>query len=73
MTYINSNRKRLIQFKSKLNSYKLFQKRIDSVLNGELELQELDEIIYNEISCLEETIDNLKIKMDLIDDESDED
>jgi hypothetical protein len=67
------NRKKLIQLRTKLEFYKKLDKKIEKVLNAELEIEDWSEEVYNKLSRLEDELSDLKMEMDLPDEEWDED
>ena len=67
------NRKKLIQLRTKLEFYKKLDKKLEQVLNAELEIEDWSSEVYGKISRLETELDDLKIEMDLPDAEWDED
>jgi hypothetical protein len=70
---MDTNRKKLIQLRSKLEIYKKFNEKLDQVLHAGLEIEDLSEEVYSELSCLECELDDLKFAMELPDEEWDED
>jgi hypothetical protein len=70
---MDENRKKLIQIRTKLEFYKKLDKKIEKVLNAELEIQDWSEEVYRKISGLETELDDLKMEMDLPDKEWNED
>ena len=68
---MDTNRKKLIQLRTKLEFYKKLDKKLEKVLNAELEIKDWSEEVYSTISMLETEFDDLK--MDLPDAEWDED
>ncbi len=70
---IEANRKKLIQLRTKLEFYKKLDKKIEKVLNAELEIEDWSEEVYNKLSRLEDELSDLKMEMDLPDEEWDED
>lgn len=70
---MEDNRKKLIQVRTKLEFYKKLDKKIEKVMNAELELDELANEVYGKISRMENELSDLKCEMDLSDDEWDED
>jgi len=69
---MEANKTKLIQLITKLEFYKKLDKKITKVLNAELELEDWSEEVYYKISVLEDGVDNLKVEMNLSDDEWDE-
>ena len=70
---MDANRKKLIQLRTKLEFYKKLDKKLEQVLNAELEIEDWSSEVYNKISRLENELDDLKMEMDLPDEEWDED
>ena len=64
-----NNKEKLIELRTKLKFYKKLDKKIDKVLNAELEIEDWGNEVYSKISRLETELDNLKIEMDLPDSE----
>lgn len=70
---MDANRKKLIQLRTKLEFYKKLDKKLEQVLNAELQIEDWSEEVYSKILRLETELDNLKMEMDLPDEEWDED
>jgi hypothetical protein len=70
---MEENRKKLIQLRTKLEFYKKLDKKLEQVLNAELEIEDWSSEVYGKISRLETELDDLKMQMDLPDAEWDED
>lgn len=70
---MDANRKKLIQLRTKLEFYKKLDKKLEQVLNAELEIEGWSGEVYSKISRLETELDDLKMEMDLPDAEWDED
>jgi hypothetical protein len=70
---MDANRKKLIQLRTKLEFYKKLDKKLEQVLNAELEIEDWSSEVYNKLSRLENELDDLKMEMDLPDAEWDED
>ena len=70
---MDANRKKLIQLRTKLDFYKKLDKKLEQVLNAELEIEDWSSEVYNKLSRLENELDELKMEMDLPDEEWDED
>jgi hypothetical protein len=68
---MDTNRKKLIQLRTKLEFYKKLDKKLEQVLNAELEIEDWSNEVYSKISRLEAELDDLKIEMDLPDEEWD--
>ena len=64
-----NNKEKLIELRTKLKFYKKLYKKIDKVLNAELEIEDWGNEVYSKILILETELDNLKIEMDLPDSE----
>jgi hypothetical protein len=65
-------RKKLVELRTKLKFYQKLEKKIDKCLNAELELDEWSSEVYYKISSLENELSDLKIEMDLPDEEWDD-
>ena len=70
---MKANRKLLVQLRTKLEFYKKLDKKIEKVMNAELELDEWANEVYYKISRMESELIDLKCEMDLSDEEWDED
>ena len=70
---MEENRKKLIQLRTKLEFYKKLDKKLEQVLNAELEIEDWSSEVYSKISRLETELDDLKMEIDLPDAEWDED
>ena len=70
---MEANEKKLVQLRTKLEFYKKLDKKIEKVMNAELELDEWANEVYGKISRLENELSDLKCEMDLSDEEWDED
>ncbi len=70
---MDANRKKLIQLRAKLSAYKNFEEVIDKVLNGTIEAEDLSGELYSEVRVIESELDDLKMEMNLDDDQWDED
>lgn len=70
---MDGNRKKLIQLRTKIEFYKKLDKELEQVLNAELEIEDWSSEVYNKLSRLENELDDLKMEMDLPDEEWDED
>ena len=70
---MDANRKKLIQLRTKFEFYNKLDKKLEQVLNAELEIEDWSSEVYSKISRIETEIDDLKIEMDLPDEEWDED
>ena len=64
-----NNKEKLIELRTKLKFYKKLDKKIDKVLNAELEIEDWGNEVYSKISRLEAELEDLKIEMDLPDSE----
>lgn len=69
---MEANRKKLIQLRTKLEFYKKLDNKLQQVLNVELEIEDWSGEVYNKISKLESELDDLKMEMNLPDEEWDE-
>ena len=65
------NRKKLVQLRTKLEFYKKLDKKIEKVLNAELDLQDWADEVYRKSIGLENELSDLKCEMDLPDSEWD--
>lgn len=70
---MEANKKKLIQLRTKLVFYKKMDKKIEKVMNAELELDDWSNEVYGKISRMENELSDLKCEMDLSDEEWDED
>ena len=70
---MEANEKKLVQLRTKLEFYKKLDKKIEKVMNAELELDEWANEVYGKISRLENELSDLKCEMDLSDEQWDED
>ena len=70
---MESNRKKLIQLRTKLDFYKKLDKKLEKVLNAELEIEDWSSEVYSKLSRLEKELDDYKMEIDLPDEEWDED
>lgn len=70
---MNLKRKKLIELRAALKVYKEIDKKLVPVLDADIELEDVCEDIFYKIENIEEKISNLKIEMNLSDDEWDED
>ncbi len=66
------DKEKLIVLRTKLEFYKKLDNKIDKVLNEELELSDWSSEVYDKIFNIERELDNLKIEMDLSDEEWDD-
>jgi hypothetical protein len=67
------NIKKLVQLRTKLEFYKKLDKKIEKVMNAELDLQDWAEEVSRKNIGLENELSDLKCEMDLPDSEWDED
>lgn len=70
---MDANQKKLIQLRVELNFYKKLEKKIDSIMAGELEIDDYSTSIFHKIRKKETELDDLKIEMNLSDDEWEQD
>ncbi len=70
---MDANRKKLIQLRTKLEFYKKLDKKLQQLLNAELEIEDWSGEVYSKILRLETELDDLKMEMDLPDAEWNED
>lgn len=66
---MNENQKKLIELRVKVNFYKKLKDKIDSVMECELEIDDWSTEVYNKNRKLEAELDDLKVEMDLSDEE----
>ena len=62
------NEKKLIQLRTKLEFYKKLDKKLDKILNAEIEIEDYSSEVYGKIQRLETELTDLKCDMDLPDD-----
>ena len=70
---MNENQIKLIQLRAKVSFYKKLEKKIDSIMEGDLEIDDYSTEIYNKNRMLETELDDLKVEMNLSDEEWDKD
>ena len=70
---MNKNQIKLIQLRAKVSFYKKLEKKIDSIMEGDLEIDDYSTEIYNKNRRLETELDDLKVEMNLSDEEWDKD
>lgn len=70
---MNENQIKLIQLRAKVSFYKKLEKKIDSIMEGDLEIDDYSTEIYNKNRMLETELDDLKVEMNLSDKEWDKD
>lgn len=70
---MEANDKKLIQLRTKLEFYKKLDKKLDKILNAEIEIEDYSSEVYSKIQRLETELTDLKCEMDLADDKWDED
>ena len=71
---MEENKKKLVQLRTKLEDYKLFKKKVEDYMFGNIpDIDDLVSELYNEVNSLEEELIDLKMEMDLPDNEWDED
>lgn len=68
-----TDEKKLIQLRTKLNFYKKLEKKIDSVMEGDLEIDDWSTEVYNKNRIIETELEDLKLEMNLTDDQWDQD
>jgi len=61
--------KELIKLRAEFGLYKMLDKKLQQVLNAELEIEDLSDEVYNKLSKIEVELDNLKMEMNLSDEE----
>ena len=70
---MNENQIKLIQLRAKVSFYKKLEKKIDSIMEGDLQIDDYSTEIYNKNRRLETELDDLKVEMNLSDEEWDKD
>lgn len=70
---MNENQIKLIKLRAKVSFYKKLEKKIDSIMEGDLEIDDYSTEIYNKNRRLETELDDLKVEMNLSDEEWDKD
>lgn len=70
---MNENQIKLIKLRAKVNFYKKLEKKIDSIMEGDLQIDDYSTEIYNKNRRLETELDDLKVEMNLSDEEWDKD
>ena len=70
---MNENQIKLIKLRAKVSFYKKLEKKIDSIMEGDLEIDDYSPEIYNKNRRLETELDDLKVEMNLSDEEWDKD
>ena len=70
---MDKNRKKLIQLRTTLEFYKKLDKKIEKVLNAELQIEDWSEDVCLKIEGLAKELEDLKMEMDLPDAEWNED
>ena len=70
---MNENQIKLIKLRAKVSFYKKLEKKIDSIMEGDLEIDDYSTEIYNKNRMLETELDDLKVEMNLSDEEWDKD
>ena len=70
---MNENQIKLIKLRAKVNFYKKLEKKIDSIMEGDLQIDDYSTEIYNKNRMLETELDDLKVEMNLSDKEWDKD
>ena len=70
---MNENQIKLIKLRAKVNFYKKLEKKIDSIMEGDLQIDDYSTEIYNKNRRLETELDDLKLEMNLSDEEWDKD
>lgn len=68
-----SNTKKLIQLRTKLEFYKKLEKKINKVFNDELDLEHWLIEVEEKIKKIDIELDDLKLEMNLSDEQWDED
>ena len=69
---MDENREKLIELRTKLGFYKKLENKLQKVLNGELEIEDWSDEVFEKVGLLESELTNLKIEMDLPDEEWDD-
>ena len=70
---MNENQIKLIKLRAKVSFYKKLEKKIDSIMEGDLEIDDYSTEIYNKNRRLETELDDFKVEMNLSDEEWDKD
>jgi hypothetical protein len=70
---MNNNKKKLIQLRTEFKCWKEMNKNITQILNSELEVEEWDLEVHFKLQKLEKELDDLKIEMNLSDEEWNQD
>ena len=70
---MNENQIKLIQLRAKVSFYKKLEKKIDSIMEGDLQIDDYSTEIYNKNRRLETELDDFKVEMNLSDEEWDKD
>lgn len=70
---MNENQIKLIKLRAKVNFYKKLEKKIDSIMEGDLQIDDYSTEIYNKNRRLETELDDFKVEMNLSDEEWDKD
>ena len=70
---MNENQIKLLKLRAKVSFYKKLEKKIDSIMEGDLEIDDYSTEIYNKNRRLETELDDLKVEMNLSDEEWDKD
>ena len=70
---MNENQIKLIKLRAKVNFYKKLEKKIDSITEGDLQIDDYSTEIYNKNRRLETELDDFKVEMNLSDEELDKD
>lgn len=66
---METNEKLLVQLRTKLKSCKEVFEQMEKYLNGYLDIEDYHSELYNEICGLENKLEDLKIEMDLSDED----
>ena len=70
---MNENQIKLIKLRAKVNFDKKLEKKIDSIMEGDLQIDDYSTEIYNKNRRLETELDDFKVEMNLSDEEWDKD
>ena len=68
-----NDKKKLIQLRTKLEFYKKLDKKIDLILNADLDIEDYSNQVYGKLQKIENELEDHKMKIDLPDSEWNED
>lgn len=66
---MDANKLKLAELRTKYQFYKKIEKKLEKVMNAELEIEDWQEEVYSKIALMEIEIEDLKIEMDIPDSE----